>query len=208
MTSSLHTISTGLWSVFLASQQTLDNPNNKLMFKVKQLGIDGSAYDWIENWLSNRRQKVVINGTTSDWTRLTSSVPQGSVLRPVLFIIYRNDIGVWLNNFISKFADDRKIGNSIITNRDRLSLQEDLRKISEWSEKWDIPFNVNICHILQIGTRNQKSEHETQRLTIDTNSVEFGVKHEICKFTLTQFVFSYNSVYHSLVGKLSVWLII
>ncbi len=79
-----------------------------------------------------------------------------SVLGPVLFIIYINDIDVGLNNFISKFADDTKIGKSIITDHDRMSLQEDLRKISEWSQRWEMSFNVNKCHILQAGTRKKK----------------------------------------------------
>ncbi len=78
-----------------------------------------------------------------------------------MFIIYINDIDVGLNNFISKFADDTKISNLIITDHDRMSLQEDLRKISEWSQRWKMPFNVNKCHILQVGTRNKKkSEYE------------------------------------------------
>ncbi len=104
------------------------------MFKVKQLEIDGTVHNWIENWLSNRKQRIVINGTASDWAPATSGVPQGSVLGPVLFIIYIYDIDVGLNNFISKFTDDTKIGNSIITGHDRMSLQEDLRKISDWSK--------------------------------------------------------------------------
>ncbi len=113
------------------------------MFKVKQLGIDGTVHNRIENWLSNRKQRVVINGTASDWAPATSGVPQGSVLGPALFIIYINDIDVGFNNFISKFADDTKIGNSIITDHDRMSLQEDLRNISNWSQRWKMPFNVN-----------------------------------------------------------------
>ncbi len=115
------------------------------MFQVKQLGIDGTVHNWIENWLSNRKQRVVIYGTASDWALV---VPQGSLLGPFLFIIYINHIDVGLNNFISKFADDTKIDNSIITDHDRMSLQEDLRKISEWSQRWKMSFNVNKCHIL------------------------------------------------------------
>ncbi len=88
---------------------------------------------------------MVINGTVSDWAPVTSGVPQGSVLELVLLIIY---IDVGRNNFISKLADDAKIGNSIITDRVRMSLQEDLRKISEWTEGWEMPFNVNKFRIL------------------------------------------------------------
>ncbi len=96
------------------------------MFKVKQLGIAGKVHNWIENWLSNRKQRVVISGTASDWVPVISGVPHGSVLGPVLFIIYRNDIDVGLQNLIAKFADNTKIGNSVISDRDRQSLQDDL----------------------------------------------------------------------------------
>ncbi len=86
------------------------------MFKVKQLGIDGNVHNWIENWLRNRKQRIVINGTASDWAPVTSGVP---ALGPVLFIIHIKDIDVGLNNLVSKFPDDTKIGNSIITDHDR-----------------------------------------------------------------------------------------
>ncbi len=83
---------------------------------------------------------------TSEWMRVTSSVPQSSVFGPILFIVYINDIDV--ND--CKFADDTKIGNAVLSEGDRRSLQEDLRKISDWSVKWEMPFNINKYQILQV----------------------------------------------------------
>ncbi len=92
--------------------------------------------------MSNRQQRVVIDGFNSEWAPVISGVPQGSVLGPVLFIIYINDLDVGLNNRISKFADDTKIGNSVLTDKDSQSLQEDLHKISAWSDRWEMPFKT------------------------------------------------------------------
>ncbi len=130
------------------------------MFKVKQLGIASNVHNWIENWLNNRKQKVVINGTASDWTPVTSGVPQGFVLGHVLFIIYINYIDNELNNLIVKFADDTKIGNTVISDSDRQSIQEDLSKISAWSDGWEMSFNIIKCYILQVGAGNQKYYYE------------------------------------------------
>ena len=164
-----HDTTRSLDIVYLDFQKAFDKvPHSKLMFKVKELGISGNVYNWIDNWLKNRKQRVVINGTASEWAPVTSGVPQGSVLGPILFIIYINDIDVGLNNFISKFADDTKIGNAIITEHDRMSLQDDLRKISEWSERWEMPFNINKCHILQVGTRNHKFEYEMSGIKLQS----------------------------------------
>ncbi len=130
------------------------------MFKIKQLGITNNVHNWIENWLSNREQRAVINGTASNWAPVASGVPQDSVIWPVLFIIYINDIDVRLNNFTGRLADDTKIGDSVISDRDRQSLQDDFNKISAWSASWEMTFNFKKCHILQVGTRNQKYDYE------------------------------------------------
>ncbi len=84
---------------------------------------------------------------TSEWTPVTSGVPHGSVLGPVLFILYINDIDLDLNNFISKSGDDTKIGNAVFSEGASPSLQEDLRKVSDWSVKWEMTFNKNKCQI-------------------------------------------------------------
>ncbi len=129
--------------------------HHKLLYKLKQRGIDGQVNQWIANWLSNRQQRVVIDGFNSEWGPVTSGVPQGSVFGPVLFIIYINDLDVGLNNCISKFVDETKIGNSVLTDEDRQSLQENLHKTLIWSDRWEMPFNVDNGQVLQVGTRNK-----------------------------------------------------
>ncbi len=73
-----------------------------------------------------------------------------------------------LNIFISKFEDDAKIDNVILSEGDKWSLQEDLHKISDWSVKWEMPFNINKCQILQVGSRNIKNDYEMCGVKIKT----------------------------------------
>ncbi len=126
-----------------------------MLHKVKEIEIEGKPHEWIKLWLSNRKQRVEIKGVTSEWMPVISGVPHGSVLGPVLFVTYINDIGRDLNNFISKLADDTKIGNAVLSEGERWSIQ-DLCKISDWSVKWEMPFNINKCQILQVASRNIK----------------------------------------------------
>ena len=146
--------------VFLDFQKAFDKvPHRRLMRKVRALGIVGDVAAWIEAWLSGRRQRVIVNGVPSDWTAVTSGVPQGSVLGPLLFLIYINDLDVGLSAFVSKFADDTKLGINAADPLAVESLRRDLSTIGEWSNVWQMPFNVDKCHVLHVGSGNRKENY-------------------------------------------------
>ncbi len=95
------------------------------------------------HWLTNRQQRVMIDALNSEWAPVPSGAPQSSVIGPVLFIIYIHDVDVELNGRISKYADDTKIRNSVLCHGNRQSLHENLHKISAWSGRWEMLFNID-----------------------------------------------------------------
>ena len=147
-------------------------PHRRLMKKVRALGIGGVVADWIENWLTDRRQRVVIRGETSDWVPVTSGVPQGSVLGPLLFIIYINDIDVGIVSRIAKFADDTKIGGNVSSPEKIEELHSDLVKIGEWSERWQMPFNLDKCKVMHIGHANPSANYTLLGSAVSSTELE------------------------------------
>ena len=145
--------------IYLDFQKAFDKvPHKKLMVKTRALGIIDEVADWIEDWLTNRKQRVVINGEASEWADVTSGVPQGSVLGPLLFLIYINDIDLGLTSKIAKFADDTKLGTNAANLEDVEALRKDLIKIGEWSKKWQMPFNCGKCKVMHIGDNKNPQE--------------------------------------------------
>ena len=134
-------------------------PHQRLLGKVRAHGIDGKILGWIRSWLTDRRQRVVINGSKSDWGQVISGVPQGSVLGPLLFLIYINDLDSGISSDVSKFADDTKIGRVIRSDSDVIALQSDLDKMNEWSNRWQMQFNINKCKVLSVGRDNPRSKY-------------------------------------------------
>jgi len=147
-------------------------PHLRLMAKVRDLGIQGALANWIEAWLKDRRQRVVINGTSSSWTSVKSGVPQGSVLGPLLFIIYINDIDVGMVSRVAKFADDTKLGASVSNPDNIKTLKLDLIKIAEWSERWQMPFNLDKCKVMHIGHANQRANYSMLDHDIEKTNLE------------------------------------
>ena len=135
-------------------------PHKRLIKKLEAHGISGNVSRWIKNWLTDRRQRVNINGKISNWADVLSGVPQGSVLGPLLFLIYINDIDDGIMSKIWKFADDTKICKNIKNERDVEILRNDLKQLYKWSEDWQMLFNLDKCVVIHMGNKNKKGLYE------------------------------------------------
>ena len=128
-------------------------PHQRLLSKVHAYGIRGQVYDWIRNFLLNRRQRVVLNNSKSNWTEVISSVPQGSVLGPILLILYINDLPDALSCVSKLFTDDTKLYRTVDSYGDSNMLQMDLYELDNWSESWQMKFNIQKCKVLHLGRK-------------------------------------------------------
>ncbi|CAM5076952.1 unnamed protein product [Eretmochelys imbricata] len=99
------------------------------------MGISRKTERWIRNWLKGRLQRVLLKGGLSGWREITSGVPQGSVLGPILFNLFITDLGTKSGSMLIKFADDTKLGGIANLEKDRDILQEDLYDFVNWSNK-------------------------------------------------------------------------
>ena len=132
----------------------------RLMAKVRAHGIIGQVADWIEAWLTERKQRVVLNGSCSSWRSVFSGVPQGSILGPTLFVIFINDIDLDLTDlFLSKFADDTKAARVVDTDAEAARLQNDLDGFAQWAREWQMLFNVDKCKVIHVGRTNPRQNY-------------------------------------------------
>ena len=137
-------------------------PHKRLLFKIQQYGIDGNILGWIGDFLSNRTQTVMINDSKSSAADVTSGIPQGSVLGPILFVLYINDLPevVDRDTYIFLFADDTKAFRHIKTPLDSVILQKDIENMVKWSNIWLLKFHPQKCTMMHMG-KSQTYEPET-----------------------------------------------
>ena len=134
-------------------------PHKRLLKKLKYVGITGITNNWVKAFLSQRSQCVRVEGECSSWSPVRSGIPQGSVLGPILFVIFINDMPDVVDSMCQMFADDAKIYTSIQSWEDIRKLQMDIDRLSEWSKLWQLPFNVDKCKILHIGRNNEQHSY-------------------------------------------------
>ena len=135
-------------------------PHKRLLSQLTSYGITGNTHNWITYFLANRKQRVSVNGALSDITYVTSGVPQGSVLGPILFLLYINDINENIQSSIRLFADDSIIYRKINSNIDHQIIQTDLIQLEKLSDKWQMQFNISNCVHLPITNKTKPSSHQ------------------------------------------------
>lgn len=142
-------------------------PHKRLINKIRSMGIDGPVLMWIEDFLKGRRQRVCVNGNFSTWEEVTSGVPQGSVLGPLLFVIFINDLEDAVGCGIQLYADDTKIYAVVNNDEDSEEFQKQINSLFQWSATWQLQFHPDKCHILKIGPN--KDENYKYTLGTDNN---------------------------------------
>ena len=128
-------------------------PHKRLLLKLSHYGIGGNTLAWIQDFLSNRTQRVLLEGQVSSQSSVTSGVPQGSVLGPLLFLVFINDLPECVSSTTRLFADDSLLYRVINSPDDARLLQEDLNNLQMWEKLWGMSFNPDKCEVLRITNK-------------------------------------------------------
>ena len=145
--------------VYLDLKKAFDKvPHKRLIWKLENIGgVKGKLLKWMEDFLKDREMRTVIKGQKSTWKKVLSGVPQGSVLAPIMFAIYINDLPQGVNSYMSLFADDAKIQRKVEKKEDCEALKQDLNKIYAWCDKWQMEFNTKKCSVMHFGKSKIKA---------------------------------------------------
>lgn len=184
--------------IFLDITKAFDKVYHKgLLFKLRQCGIEGTFLKWIESYLTDRQQRVVLNGTSSTWQVITAGVPQGSILGPLLFLVFINDIVGNIQSMINLFADDTSLMKSISNPSVCLGvLQEDLNALSCWAKQWLVTFNASKTVYMLFSSKRQAPVYP--KLTFDGTELTQVTEHTHLGMTLNS-----RLTWHSHINKVT-----
>ena len=130
-------------------------PHHRLAMKLHHYGVRGNTLMWIKSFLANRSQQVVVDGESSKPAPVTSGVPQGTVLGPLLFLVYINDLPKEVNSTSRLFEDDCLLYRIIRSEADTIKLQEDLDRLQMWEKNWLMSFNPDKCEVIRITNKRK-----------------------------------------------------
>ncbi|KAF7237501.1 RNA-directed DNA polymerase from mobile element jockey [Varanus komodoensis] len=162
-------------------------PHDILVEKLRSFGIHQSTVQWIRAWLTDRKQRVTISGEPSGWQPVTSGVPQGSVLGPILFNLFINDMEEVVNSLLIKFAEDTKTGAVATTEEQVLQIQKDLDRLWKWAGDNRMAFNVDKCKVLHLGHRDGCRKYRLGDKLLESSTCErdLGVQVD-CRLNMSQ----------------------
>ena len=144
--------------VYLDYKKAFDSvPHERLLTKLGAYGVTGSILKWIRSFLESRLQRVRVGRSISDPTAVLSGIPQGSILGPILFTIFINDLPELTKSTCKIFADDTKLYESAANSA---TIQEDLYRLQEWCDTWNLYFNTSKCKVLHIGKDNPRNDYK------------------------------------------------
>lgn len=152
-------------------------PHQRLLCQVESFGITGKVLQWIKSFLSNRQQKVKANGVESSWSPVISGIPQGSIMGPILFTLFVNDLPQKINSIISMFADDTKLYLPLTSDNSHAELVADLNYLQMWAEQMQMKFHPSKCKVMHMGKNNPHKDYvmmdsENQPYTLEETDVE------------------------------------
>ena len=146
--------------VLLDFSKAFDSVSHKRLFiKLAHYGIKGKLLTWLKNFLTDRTQETVVDGEFSNPCKVTSGVPQGSVVGPLLFLLFINDLPEGLTSKVRLFADDCALYLQLTSEDSPPKLQSDLDRLSAWSSTWKLKFNPSKCRVLHVTKKRSPYKH-------------------------------------------------
>ncbi|CAM5138517.1 unnamed protein product [Natator depressus] len=164
--------------IYLDFNKTFDTvPHGELLVKLEKMGINMKIGRWIRKWLKGRLQWVIVKGKLSGWREVTSGVPQGSVLGPILFNLFITDLGTKSGSVLIKFVDDTKLGHIANSEKEQDIIQEDLDDLVTWSNSNRMKFNREKCKVMHLGINKKNFSYKlgTHQLEVREEEKDLGV---------------------------------